>query len=120
METRIATTIEQSKRLIELGIDVNTADMYWWHTSLRNYIEAMDNGDFDEEAGDIRAWSLSALLGLMPRIEYLKPMIDLGPKLDAEDVAIYYHSEESPYIVRDNPLDAAFEMVCWLLENKKI
>ena len=25
----IATTLEQSKKLLELGIDVNTADMFW-------------------------------------------------------------------------------------------
>lgn len=29
METRIATSIEQSKKLIELGIDVNTADIHY-------------------------------------------------------------------------------------------
>ena len=27
--SKICTSIEQSKKLIELGIDVNTADMYW-------------------------------------------------------------------------------------------
>ena len=26
---KICTSIEQSKKLIELGIDVNTADMFW-------------------------------------------------------------------------------------------
>lgn len=26
---KICTNIEQSKKLIELGIDVNTADMFW-------------------------------------------------------------------------------------------
>lgn len=29
METRITTSIEQSKKLIELGTNVNTADMYY-------------------------------------------------------------------------------------------
>jgi hypothetical protein len=26
---KICTSIEQSKKLIELGLDVNTADMFW-------------------------------------------------------------------------------------------
>ena len=29
MENRIATTIGQSKKLIELGIDDNITDIYW-------------------------------------------------------------------------------------------
>lgn len=29
MNTKICTSIEQSKKLVELGIDINTADMYW-------------------------------------------------------------------------------------------
>ena len=31
---KICTTIEQSKKLIELGIDINTADMMWDDWSL--------------------------------------------------------------------------------------
>ena len=32
----ICTSVEQSQKLIELGIDVNTADMYYF-TIIRNY-----------------------------------------------------------------------------------
>lgn len=28
---KICTTIEQSKKLIELGIDTETADMFYWY-----------------------------------------------------------------------------------------
>lgn len=66
---KICTSLEQSKKLIKLGIDVNTADMYWWSSGKRNYIDAMDDGDFDEEEGHIRAWSLTALLEIIPNIE---------------------------------------------------
>lgn len=120
---KICTSIEQSKKLIELGIDVNTADMYWWHTSLRYYLEAMDDGDFNEEEGHVRAWSLSALLGLMPtddkRDEYY---VDTESHSDYHTVSYRncwdgcIHSEYS----EESLLDAAFKMVCWLLENKKI
>lgn len=29
MKNKICTSLEQSQKLIELGIDVNTADMFW-------------------------------------------------------------------------------------------
>ena len=28
---KICTSKEQSQKLIDLGIDINTADMYWWY-----------------------------------------------------------------------------------------
>ncbi len=129
------TDLEQSKKLTEI-LPIKSADMYWlnWHIDLtetkyevfvidksnkyidffNSYAVAIDNNEI------IPCWSLAALLGLMPRIEHMKPFIDLNPKLDSEEIAIYYHSEDSPYIVKDNPIDTAFEMVCWLLENGKI
>jgi hypothetical protein len=47
--------------------------MYWWYSGRRYYIGAIDDGDFNEE-GDIRAWSLAALL------EQLKAEIQLKNK----------------------------------------
>ena len=59
------TDLEQSKKLAEI-LPLESADMYWWSTSLRYYIEAIDDGDFNEEEGHIRAWSLAALLDILP------------------------------------------------------
>jgi hypothetical protein len=60
---RIATSIEESKRLLELGIDPNTADMsYDWiggkvyDLCLAPCVNEMD----------IPAWSLGALLDICP------------------------------------------------------
>lgn len=120
---KICTSLEQSKKLIELGIDINTADMYWWPTSLRYYIEAMDDGDFNEREGHVPAWSLSALLGLMPT-DNKKDEYYVNIESHSDYHTINYrncwdgciHSEYS----EESLLDAAFEMVCWLLENKKL
>ena len=119
MNSKICTSIEQSKKLIELGIDVNTADMVYcvelykegWKYSNEAYpIDGTLEGD------DIPAWSLSALLGLIP-----KPL--LGQHLESE----YWECTtwKDFNVVKevqgqDNPLDAAFEMVCWLKENREI
>lgn len=125
---KICTSLEQSKKLIELGIDVNTADMMWDDWSL------IDDGwhifvDYDPEIEQdygrkcYPAWSLSALLELIP----------IGEKndenyVDTESHSDFYictyrncwdgciHSEYS----EENLLDAVFGMVRWLKENRKL
>jgi hypothetical protein len=59
------TDLGQSKKLAEI-LPLESADMYWWYSDKRYYIEAMDDGDFNEEEGHIRAWSLAALLAILP------------------------------------------------------
>lgn len=61
------TDIEQSKKLAEI-LPLESADMYWWSSDKRYYIEAIDDGDFVENR-DIRAWSLAALLDVLPKYE---------------------------------------------------
>lgn len=124
---KICTSIEQSKKLIELGIDIDTADMYWWYSGKRYYVESMDDDDFNKES-DIPAWSLTALSELMPlineyNIEY-RPIIE---RYKDDGWACKYYNEETRstddvYIRRygRTPFDAAFEMICWLKENKKL
>jgi hypothetical protein len=117
---KICTSIEQSKKLIKLGIDVSTADMYRWYSGRRYYIESMDDDDFNEES-DIPAWSLTALIGLMPeRIKIGEELsFCLASKKSSTGFSFDYNLNGSTF-VKDNPLDAAFEMVVWLKENKKI
>ncbi len=69
------TTIEQSKRLLELGFDPNSADMVYLHQGLK------DNRDYysldcypwsdDCDNNDIPAWSLDALIEIMPKSIYM-------------------------------------------------
>ncbi len=117
---KICTSIEQSRKLVELGIDIKTSDMYyytvngdweWYETP--NIMESID--DLNEHT--IPAWSLSALLSL------LKPYgsdtytmwgtIDGGAGIEFADLTDVCFQE-------DNPLDAAFEMVCWLKKEEYI
>ena len=119
---KICTSVEQSKKLIELGIDVNTADMYWWFSGKRYYVEAMDDDDFNEE-GDIPAWSLSGLLELMPFhiIENNKrygfyQWKGLNPQGETYWFEYKSNTGERLYETNhlNNPIDAAFEMIVWL------
>lgn len=109
------TDLEQSKKLAEF-LPLETADMFY--TSLNSDYPWIWIDRHLMEVGDIPCWSLAALLGLMPRIEHLKPFIDLSPKLDSDEVAIYYHSEDSPYIIKDNLVDACYEMIIKLNKEK--
>lgn len=139
---KICTTIEQSQKLIELGIDVNTADMYLWATRLRYYVEAMDDGDFNKEF-DTPAWSLTALLRLIPSEIYGETIygdtitykVDFRKYKLTDDVDLHQiaygsikfdedgHDSFTDMIntgQKEDPIDAAFQMVVWLKENNKI
>lgn len=98
---KICTDIYQSKKFIDFGIDVNTADMRWQNNEFQ--IGFNDDG--------IPCWSLSALLELIPAGNILlRDALSKNYKcINIVDSDLY-----------DNPLDAAFEMVCWLKENGKI
>ena len=117
---KICTTIEQSKKLIELGINVNSADM-WYHNRVNipdNYplpIEWKHNNSLLSQ--EIPAWSLSALVDLMPiECKLEKTLFDQS---DYFTYACEWTGEYRTYEYED-PLDAAFEMVVWLKENNKI
>lgn len=126
----IATTIEQSRKLIELGIDVNTADMYYnviddsfrlYDDNVKLYVNDGLNPDVDWKnvfSYDkiLPAWSLSKLLELMP-FPSLHNFFNNKWRCDIhyEDGDVRKFGEDA-----DSPLDATFQMVCYLLENKMI
>lgn len=64
---KICTSIEQSKKLIELGIDVYTADMFFaMNGTLPVVSKYIDDGFVTAVDGAIPCWSLSALMNLLP------------------------------------------------------
>ncbi len=60
----ICTTRERSQRLLELGIDRSTADMFYPIDS--SLPEVCDNGDNIQV--DYPAWSLGALIDILPEM----------------------------------------------------
>lgn len=121
--SKICTSIEQSKKLIELGIDVNTADMYYqWYSETESALH-VGKGSKKLNA-DCPAWSLSALLDLMPYEITIKG--DNTPyRLLVTHKLVHYPRLTtmwpSIYSVEANTtLDAAFEVICELLEDKII
>ena len=111
---KICTDIEQSKKLIELGLDVSTADMLWTYDFTVNDINGLNviSRYLKPEENDIPSWSLTVLLGLMPTFT----LNGFGNgQFNCRD-----ERANSYALVDTCPLDAAFETVCWLLENKKL
>lgn len=118
------TTIEQSKRLLELGLNPDTADMLWeQHIYESPYVTVKPYTTKGKSisAHILPCWSLGALLELMPKI-----------KEDENDGGCYptlckgYNTDKWHCVYRssihitdwcDTSINAAFDMMVWLLEN---
>lgn len=125
MMTKICTDVEQSNKLIELGIDVNTADMCYHFIEINKTPICIrwEKVHDDEKDNSIPAWSLSALMKLMPDkisidnesyyLSFTKKSVEFrGP--------ITWDGQKTKSFEMDNILDAVFEMVVWLKENGKL
>ena len=126
----IATSIEQSKKLVKLGIDTSTADMCYREVAYNpddNHVWQLYAFYYVIDYGDIPAWSLSALLELMPYEVVLDEDESLILGIHKED-SQYYFDYNNTYsgeihidtLMCDDPIDAAVEMIVWLKENKYI
>ena len=112
------TNIEQSKKLAEI-LPLESADMYWWSSGKRYYIEAMDDGDFNEKEGDIRAWSLAALLDVIPDSIYDNTYE--YSQLEFSKKSVAYHDLNDGIKIgslKDNLVDACVETIIKLHEQK--
>ena len=135
---KICTSVEQSKKLIELGINVNTADMFWTYDFVVNDINGLNVilDNLKPEENDIPAWSLSALFKLLPifteptafSVNVSVPSVtktDNGwlSKYDGDFTLNMNNGKDTEAPVEflaDNSIDAAFELVCWLKETNRI
>lgn len=122
MKTNIATTQKQTARLLHCGVSADTADMHW------------DNVTLDEpflgigEVTDMRdtpAWSLSALLGLLPfkihsgKYEY---WLDVAPMDYGKQWSIGYYCTEKPRVIKglthtDSLIECAVQEIEFLTSN---
>lgn len=113
---KICTSIEQSQKLIELGVDRKSSDMYYWCGSdLR-----IGGYRAQDEELDIPAWSLSALMNLLPEHVQVPPYLNQNEYRSNKNNGTIefgddYHTEKST-----NFFDAVFKLIVWLKENGKI
>lgn len=115
------TSIEQSKKLLELGLNPESADMCYQSVTKYDYSggywEPTIKGsalDINYE-DDIPCWSVGALLKLISNYSLRK----MGSKYW---ITFYNAPKISPtptHVIDDcnNEIEAVYEMVVWLLEN---
>lgn len=122
------TTIEQSKKLVKLGLNPNTADMLWeQHIFESPYVTVKPYTTKGKSIGAhiLPCWSLGALLEVMPKTMKgipEKAAYSLTLKENSYNAwkCNYVHfsfGELYEFPAQPTPLKATYEMVCWLLEN---
>lgn len=95
------TDIPQSKKLAEF-LPLESADCYWEDDISVNFGHGW-------HPRHIPCWSLAALLKLIPNFNMFKRTIEC--RIETTNHLVDKACE---------PIDAAFEMICWLKEHNKI
>ena len=101
------TDIEQSKKLAEI-LPLESSDGYW-DFQIDGYKLIADELGYYKNDSEIPCWSLAALLKLIPNFNMFKRTIEC--RIETTNHLVDKACE---------PIDAAFEMICWLKEHNKI
>lgn len=109
------TTIEESKQLIEAGLDVNTADGYLQY----KWEEVTQNQHFQAEYGEkIPCWSLAALLNI---IDNNGLVYDASNDKNREfEILVYKADYISQEVKFHHTEHSIIDMITWLLEHNYI
>ena len=134
------TDLEQSKKLAKF-LPIESADMRYGYIAPYDYSDRMFDGGYDEVPypkdflkrnpnfseneydGELSAWSLAALLDILPnKIIVLGTTYSIDLYFRDKNWFITYkcNNEELVGIYSNNLVDIAFEMICWLFENNYI
>lgn len=127
--------IEQMQHLKELGLDTSNASALYCIDNETGEKQLMWNEQVEETDKDdeyfriVPAYTLQDILDLLPNRIYDKEAFYLGCydiMIDEHDIcyAKWCGTEiESTYVeieIKDNLIDAAYEMLCWCIENGHI
>lgn len=121
------TDLQQSKKLAEI-LPIESADCYWDYDEMQKFhrISWFEDGYSKESQlrsneNNVCAWSLAALLDVLPK------NLDIGrPVLTTNYRGYYWVSYFDEYMketnltskIYDNPIDACYEMILNLNEQK--
>lgn len=115
----ICTSLEQSQTLVDLGIDIETADMYYVLYINRSPKLNIKYNSFPTDLFEFTpAWSLSALSDLLPSFikrndkDYVLTMLNIGR-------VVYFNPNEPNLFEADRMtlLDAVVETIEWVYRN---
>ena len=134
MKTNIVTTKDQSQRLLRCGVSAESADMMWSRLDKTRdhnlyavpwYIPRLPNRKITDN--DFPAWSLSALLGLIPHVievyddgDYYFSLAQEFPASEDYHAAYMYCWADDDVLVGKRsscPIEACVQLIEWLKEN---
>lgn len=107
---KICTSLEQSKKLIELGVDINTADMHHVLIDSDKEIYDVGLGNYIGILPHYPAWSLSALLEIIPNVE-IKSKVQ---NFDNKSWCVSSHDDKDHnhiWAYNDELIDACVELI---------
>ena len=114
-KTMVCTSIEQSNRLVELGINPKTADMGWFKAySLREeiYKPYIKGYKLENHQSDIPAWSIYKLIEIISidvtfKNEFI--VINNNTKMFNSSTNVYDNLiDVIEYLINDNKINAEF------------
>lgn len=123
-------SVKQMKRLKELGIDTSDGNMCWCHAlsyknaewELEIYEDVINQKRDSAFWKIIPAYTLQDILGKLPR--YIndfgtKYKLHIEPTFAGPWCISYQIGICEPFVFKlaEDPLDAAYEMLCWCIEN---
>lgn len=114
----IATSEEQSKHLLEIGVDPSTADMYWHQC-----------GDLSQKTLDVKyeklcedeipAWSLTALLALAKSFDREPRLLWYEDKLSGKNQSgWFFELFNCGSGTKESPIDAVYTCICMHYEKE--
>ena len=116
------TTIEQSKKLLELGLSPETADMLWeQHFFEIPYVTVKPYTTKGRSIGShiLPCWSLEALLELLRSYNDCNSLSIFSNRSQKWQITISYYDViwKDHEEININLLEASYNTVIWLLEN---
>ena len=120
--SQVCTNIKQSQRLLELGLNPETADMAWvcvTKEGLTQWVMTL-NTPKNEPNIDIPAWSLHRVMELLPQDIHLDDYVDTYYYLTINPFkVIYVNSHRSWIYQRDEGClyDKLIGMIEWTIRN---
>lgn len=118
----ICTSVEQSKVLIKLGISEETADhCYVLRRNSEPRLSLLNATLPSGMLNSIPAWSLSALVNLLPPFIEEK-QVEYCLTMTTADRVVYWNPEKDNLFetTQDNLLDAVVETIVWLVNENHI
>lgn len=131
MKNKICTSVEQSKILISCEIDTTTADMHW-EVGGHSGGKIIDGNRYlyfgcgcyepEDKDTDIPAWSLPALLELLPTIKVSKneeanPFIAKTPEGEYCVTYCTLYKEIESSKIYDDPIDACIDIITYFCQQ---